>query len=317
MLVFKNETYENTIKTDKNSVFICAIGYEHRSYSLFEKNQRNLDVANTMILIFDDYEKVQHTMCNVEKIKNLGFLTKTVNYNSYDLVLNEIIEFLDSKVRESKSLEIHIDYSSMPRSWYCKLPLAIHEFLRKNDVVFFWYVEGEYPDSYERFPSAGIDNFSVFSGRPSLKANNNRTHILGLGYDFIRSQAISTVIDPSFLVACYAYPSLEKDIQDIIKCVDKQILSHAALTLALHVDDFSFMFSKLCETANELILNGDVILIPDGPKPLILAMSLVADYLKIEGITCMHISRNYTHYKPIDVIPKENIYGFSFKGNRE
>lgn len=314
MILFENADYKEINNVSNDTLFICAIGYERRSYYLLDKNYSEFNSKNALIFVFDDYINYPHTIDKVEKIQSLGFTTKIVNYDCYDEILNEIIQFIKDNTLDNNSLNIHIDYSSMPRSWYCRIPLKIYENLRKRDNVYFWYAEGQYPDSYERFPSAGIDNFSIYSGKPSLKANNNRIHILGLGYDYIRSQAISTVVDPSFLIACYAFPLFRRDIQDNIKQVNMQLLSQAAFTLALHLDDFSFMISKLCETANELLIKGDVIFIPDGPKPLILAISLVTEILKKEGITCMHISRHSSHYSPVDVKPTESIYGFTFRG---
>lgn len=60
------------------------------------------------------------------------------------------------------SITVHIDYSSMPRSWYCKLPILLEKIIRKTDKIYFWYTEGDYPASHEEYPSSGIDAFSFF-----------------------------------------------------------------------------------------------------------------------------------------------------------
>ncbi len=316
MILFENIGYKD-VKINKDTIFVTAIGYEHRSSHLFNTYYSNLENNNVLYFVFDDYKKYPHTVSQAQKMQESGFKPKVVKYESYDEVLNEIIEFIKIKTSGMASIEMHIDYSSMPRSWYCRIPLVISKYLRNSDIAYFWYAEGKYPERYEEFPSAGIDNFSFFSGKPSLKANNNRSHILGLGYDTIRSQAILTVVDPSYLVACYSFPSSLRDVQENVKKVNEQILSQASLSLAFHIDDFSFMVSKLCETANELLIRGDIIFIPDGPKPLILAISLVTELLQKEGITCMHVTRHCTHYSPIDVTATGNIYGFLIRGNIE
>ena len=70
------------------------------------------------------------------------------------------------------------------------------------------------------------------------------------------------------------------------------------------------MVSKLCDTANELLPVGDVILIPDGPKPLIFALSLVPDLVGKQGITCLHIARNNDYFESVDVTPTGKVCGF-------
>lgn len=54
----------------------------------------------------------------------------------------------------------------------------------------------------------------------------------------------------------------------------------------------SGMVDKLCELVYDQMQSGQVIIIPDGPKPLIMAMSLIPDIVKKDGVTCLHISRN-------------------------
>ena len=82
--------------------------------------------------------------------------------------------------------------------------------------------------------------------------------------------------------------------------------------MALRLDDFSFMISKLRDLANELLSTGDVILVPDGPKPLIFAMSLIPDLLNKNGLTCLHISRN-SDFSVVDVTATGTINGFSIQ----
>lgn len=85
------------------------------------------------------------------------------------------------------------------------------------------------------------------------------------------------------------------------------------MSLALHMEDFEFMVSKLCDTVNELLPVGEVILIPDGPKPLIFALSLVPDLVGKHGVTCLHISRNNENFEAVDVKPTGIIRGFEVR----
>ena len=262
----------------------------------------------------EDYSEYPHA---AKKVEGLKAQKKTLYIQKYEdsvAVHERIVETIRTLILQRDSLVVHIDYSSMPRSWYCKLPKLLGEILRPTDKVFFWYAEGDYPEEQEVYPSAGIESFSFYSGKPSLNIEKKRVHVVALGYDVIRTQAILSITDPSYMVACYAYNPDRDGFLERIRQVNDPVFSRAAVKVPLYVADFEFMISKLCELANEFSQYGDVVLIPDGPKPLIFAMSLVPDMMrkeKQEGITCLHISRNKDHFKIVDVTPNGVVYGFS------
>lgn len=292
---------------------IFAIGYEQRSYHLLDKVSSLSNSPKKMIFTFDDYENHEHTHEKFDELKNSQSQIVFMKYSDSQAVHDRILEATKILMEQHKSVVIHIDYSSMPRSWYCKLPLLFQDILRDDDIVYFWYSEGEYPASYEEYPSAGIDAFSFYSGKPSLGIENNRVHILALGYDTIRTQAIISITDPEYLVACYAYNPLRENFAENIKHVNSDFLSKAAMSVSLHLDDFAFMVSKLRDLSNELLSTGDVILVPDGPKPLIFAISLIPDLLNKNGLTCLHIARNSNHFVAVDVTPTGVVDGFSIQ----
>lgn len=295
---------------NEDDLYIFALGYEHRSYFLYDQLQKQFPSVKPIVFVFDDYRNYPDTAEKIQelKLKEIPFFIK--NYCDGHKVQEKILALIAEHIEQRNSATIHIDYSSMPRSWYCKLPTLLKTIIRHTDKVYFWYSEGEYPSSHEEYPSSGIDSFSFFSGKPSLQIDNNRIHVVALSYDVIRTQAILSIADPSYLVACYAYNAEREGFLENLKQVNDPILSRAAMSIALHIEDFEFMVSKLCDTANELLSAGDVILIPDGPKPLIFAMSLVPDLIEKQGITCLHIKRNNEHFKSVDATPTGIVHGF-------
>jgi hypothetical protein len=298
-----------------NKLFICAIGYEQRSTHLLTQTLDQLTPHQVLCIFFPDFEQHTHSKDLYTLLTKRGFNTPIVEYSNFNkfmqLISDELIKLLiiDTKI------ELHIDYSSMPRNWYCRITLLLIDKLRKIDKAFFWYSEGKYLTDGERFPSAGVNDFTVFSGKCSLSSNGHRSHIFGLGYDHIRSQAILSVIDPNYLVVCFAYPPNKKEVSEKIKNANQDIISSAIFTFALPIDDFVYVISKVNDTSRELLNKGDVVLVPDGPKPLILAISLIPNIINKEGIVCLHISRHQSDFMPIDVTATGIIYGFSFQGN--
>jgi len=120
-----------------------------------------------------------------------------------DGVISFVVAAIQRSLAADAPLHVHIDYSCMPRKWYCKLPLAIEQVLRARDKAFFWYTAGNY--SVGEYPTAGVSDFQVFAGRASLSATS-RTHVFGLGFDKIRANAICSVLDPQYLICFYANP---------------------------------------------------------------------------------------------------------------
>lgn len=311
-MIIENAEYRKDC-FDVSDLYIFAVGYEHRSYYLYDQLKSVLGRLEPIIFAFDDYHNFEHTRDRVEKFEKDGIHVNKQSYFEYQAVQEVIVNAIKAEITSKDSITVHIDYSSMPRSWYCQLPILLESIIRDVDKIYFWYAEGEYPSSYEEYPSAGIDAFSFFSGKPSLQIENNRIHVLALGYDAIRTQAIVSITDPDYLALCYAYNPDREGFSESIQQVNHDILARAAISLSLRLNDFSFMVAKLRETANELLSTGDVILIPDGPKPLIFAISLIPDLLNKNGLSCLHVARNSSHFEAIDVIPTGVLYGFSMQ----
>lgn len=138
-----------------------------------------------------------------------------------------------------------------------------------------------------------------------------RLHVFGLSYDFIRTKALISILDPDAYVTCNAYDMKRPDIEENIRKINKEIIEQGDNELPFVIEDFSFMVAKLCELVNEYLPLGDVIFVPDGPKPLIFAMSVVPQLLQKEGVTCIHVSRNQNFYEAINVEACGSVYGFS------
>lgn len=312
---------ENVTSSDnwfqETDLYIFTAGYESRSVYLYSKFASNLTKSNTLVFVLNDCQQFNHISEVVSDLEKKNILINRVNYSDSTQAHKTINEFVIKYLMQHPSIPIrvHIDYSSMPRAWYCKLPFIFETVLRKTDQALFWYSEGEYPSSYQEYPSAGIESISLFSGKPSLRIDSNRAHVIALGYDAIRTQAIISIIDPDYLVACYAHNPQKMNVQEGILKVNYHQLSQAAMTLSLHINDFSFMLSKLREMANDLLTSGDVIFVPDGPKPLILAMSMIPSLINKQGITCLHVARNMECFRPVDVVPTGALFGFSIARN--
>ncbi len=287
----------------ENDLFICAFGYEPRSVYLYDKVRGRIKAGNILVLYFDDYNCSE----KIEELRDQKVKCVEATYNSEQFVQNEVCKFVEEKVEDTQRRNIHIDYSSMPRNWYYNLPILLD---KENLKMNFWYVVGKYPIDYKAYPTAGIDRYTII-GKPSLSTEGKRLHVFGLSYDFVRTKALISELDPDCYITCNAFDEKNLDREGNVNSLNQQIISKAINELSFQFDDFSFMFSKFCELANEYSTRGSVIFVPDGPKPLIFAMSLATLCLDKEGVSCLHIYRNELCKTCVNVEPTDVILGFS------
>lgn len=298
-----NAVYDDVIIT-ANDIFVCALGNELRSLYMLKKISKKLPLSNIIVFCFPNIINKEVR----DYLSKHSFSTINTTYKNYSLAIETIKNRYQSS---AKPCNIHVDFSAMPRDWYSRMPMVISPLLSPEENLFFWYVEAT---GYQSIPNAGISSFNYFFGSPTIRPDNKRTHVLALGYDSIRTQAAISMLDPDSYITCMAYDYENKKIKDMVLKVNEDIISHSTLFLSLPIHDFEFMLSKLCEITADSLTDGDVILVPDGPKPLIFAMSLVPSIIGKKGITCLHISRNLEHEvlnESNNVYASDKIVGFS------
>lgn len=314
MIHIKNQTFKEEV-IENNHIFIYAMGYESRSTYLWKKTQEKVSFENKYVFVFNDFD--QHnidTKLLVKKIeKNKLAQIKNIEYEQGMFFQETIQSILLEKQKEMEEVVIHIDYSSMPRSWYFALPYFLERKLRVQDKIIFWYVAGIYPSDYENSFDAGINSFKTF-GAPSLWVEK-RQHVFSLSYDKVRTQAILSLLDPDGIIVCHSCDPFHKAVSDNVKKLNEHIVAQASMVFTLKINDFEFMISKLSEIALEYIKDGDVVFVPDGPKPIIFAMSIIPFYLNKIGVSCLQVTRNDLMFTPVDVEPTDTIFGVEFYKN--
>ncbi len=182
-----------SLLNDTIDLFISCIGYEDRSFYAYNKLKKRLNLANLLLFAVEDYSDYPSAKAIIDEEKDRGVNCIIVKYSDTELVQKTIIDRIEHIIETNKTAKIHIDYSSMPRSWYCKLPELLSNLIPILEKVYFWYSEGEYLKFENEYPTAGIDSYVLYSGKPSL-LERKRTHFIGVGYDSIRTIGIITLL---------------------------------------------------------------------------------------------------------------------------
>lgn len=316
-----------SVLNDNVDLFIACIGYEKRSYYLYNRIKQRISLDKMLVFCV-----TKSTSKNTEAVKLYSEAKKEnnlvchdVEYNNADLFQKIVVEKIKETIKQNKAAQIHIDYSSMPRSWYCKLPEKLSCFMGSESQVYFWYTEGTYAKKHY---TAGIESYVLYSGIPSIE-HIHRTHFIGIGFDSTRTNGIITLINPESFVCCFANNPHRTDITNKVKEINEYIMAQSTQALPLDITDIETMIAQLsgCVYQKKAAQN-DVVMIPDGPKPLIFTMSMIPWLIGEPGVCCLHFKRNNSDFKPENVKPLDNntspdftdtehIIGFSIteKGN--
>ncbi len=306
-MFFKNIDFDN-IDFKTIDLFVACLGYEERSFYIYDKIKECIDVESLMLFTIDDYKTFEkHIVKKISEVKNII----VEKYDGDLSVHKKIVDRAKELDRKDKTIRIVIDYSSMPRGWYSKLPEELDKILVSGSEVYFLYSEGIYIQEADFYSTVGIESYRVISGKPSFMTNRARTHFIGVGYDAVRTQGLISILDPEEYVICEAYNPDYPDVHEAICRVNRGVIEQTSNIISMHITDIEFMITKLKGVISEYYYAGesDVILVPDGPKPLIFAMSMMPWIFDREGISCLHIIRNSKEVKKNNVKPRGGIIG--------
>ena len=116
MIITNAKNYPECI--NEEDLYIFAIGYEHRSYFLYDLLQEQFPAVKPIVFVFDDYANYPDTVAKVKQLERKEIPFYVENYRDNNNVQERILSFVNDYIAQRDSITIHIDYSSMPRSWY-------------------------------------------------------------------------------------------------------------------------------------------------------------------------------------------------------
>ncbi len=303
-----NKIKEMVQKDGYELLFVFSCGYEKRSVYLYNKIKKMIekDSVSYLCLSFSSYKNSGSRKSNDKLLAGDGLASIELEpkdwLGAWDAIITEINKKHDER------MIVCIDYSSMPRNWYCGLgQKMVNDEMPANTVML--YTKGKY--SEQEYPCVGYGQFHKFSGRPKI-TNTKEINVFGLGFDSTRTYGIWTYLDPESSAVVLAKTPRNKKHCDRVYKENPEIISASDKVNEIHIDQFDEALSELVDMVRKYSAHGDVALVPDGPKPLILAMSLVPLFLNTPGIYCWHVGHVKPEgYEPIDIDASREVFGFS------
>ncbi len=298
---------ESFSKYNKKILFVFSCGYESRSLSQFlflKKHVKNHEI-NYLCFSFSSYKNSASRSVNDSVLAENNVEPIEVESKDWEGAWRHLSGYVSNNL--NGDAQIYIDYSSMPRNWYCMLAnkLVLGELGKTAALI---YSHGRYSDT--QYPWVGYGEFNKFSGRPDI-TTTSEVNIFGLGFDSVRTHGIWTYLDPQMTISVIARsPNNGAHCQRVEK-ENPEIISASTGIYEVEIDKFGSMLATLIDLSRKHQVFGDIALVPDGPKPMVIAMSLVPNYLDEKGFYCWNVGHvKPDDYEPIDVEFSGEYFGF-------
>ena len=280
----------NELLTEKFDFLIAVSGYQKRCTYLAE----NTRFENTEKIVFsmDDSDNHRLRQENDDVFNRLGFTSVRTAASTTAELEQQIQRIFGCKT--CLTLNVLIDYSCMPKSWYATIVnyLLRNDFNAKRINVFFSYTAKKNNVISQKSKLKAFE--PIFVQKDSMIDNKPVVLVTGLNNNHAIVKELIERLKPNDTMAFV--PEFSHDHQYYDKVVENNssILKHVASEKvykypAHKPDQIGSMLTSLCL---DLRLKSKVVLVPHGPKTLSLASIL--------------LSVRYPDIKIYDLLPKDD-----------
>jgi hypothetical protein len=201
--------------------------------------------------------------------------------------------------RLGRPLRVLVDYSSMPRTVYGSLVLEMLRGMRdKVESISAVYVGGRHASDADRSRQLlGLKSLIGTEGHFSDEPNVQPAFVLGLGFDGALAEAIIEKFQIEHFSCFLADPGSTPDAAERATSVNDYIISRAERTSRIGICDLDVAVERIVDLCEWYMDRRPVLLVPIGPKPLVLASLVVAAELPRIGLRWV----NTTAERPVQV----------------
>lgn len=285
--------YQRVTDLDFESVFqqdydvaVFASGYESRSSHASEKIDPR-HVKTPLVFGFTEETHIGN------RPKNDAMFAKRWNTEPIPLSGDEekpIYEYLHKHTHSIEgSLRILVDYSSMSRLWY----VAVLNWARfaasgKQVVIDFVYTPGLYEDEDRPMVIRNIASIPGCEGRACRLQET--VAVFGLGFHGLASLCVLDRLEASVVYAFLASPGSSKEYIKKTRDINIELIKdhRTRPVLELPITSIEKCYRALAEVIAPHRPDGEITLVPMGPKPHVLASILLA--MRFQEVACLRVS---------------------------
>lgn len=284
---------------------VSFVGYEKRSTALLRKffNHKN---AKFFCWCFDLSDARHSSTFNRKIVGDLDLQIKEYKNCEPRVLIADIIRF--SGANSNSNSRIIVDYSSLPRSVYLGLLWEVLESNMHSRFVFS-YIPGFYSKP-KVFPCVGVGDWKVLFDRGRIESEFRST-LVGLSYDWTRTYGILDRLNPQEIYCVSVTENKGDAVYDIVNRRNKEIIGMSQNFVWHRIASMSDMYYGVRDLIAHLLHEGDVEVIADGPKPLVMAMHLATMSYPKNGCFLWQISHAHNS-STMDLSEKDSFEIFSF-----
>lgn len=285
----------SAIEWDSYDLILLASGFEARSTHLLQSIP-DAALNRCRVLGFSDQRDVLSRPENDRRYMARG-LTPLV-FERSDEYERALLQFLtEATSSDGRPIRIFADYSVMTRVWYAYLLTWLRYSPEATQAsVDFAYCAGQYEGEFDPLH---INEMSAIPGFEGVSAGPRHTvAFFGLGHDRYATLAVYELIEPDRVV-CFVARDAENDRQsDYVLQQNQEIIElSGAPPIFVSLANLEVAFRVLHEQFADVPDEDEIIAIPMGPKPHVLATMLVSHFLP--RVTCLHARGRREH--PVQV----------------
>jgi hypothetical protein len=186
-------------------------------------------------------------------------------------------------------LHVLVDYSSMSRLWYAAvLNWSRFAALGKEVVIDFVYSMGTYEEE---------DRPMVIRNMVSIPGCEGRAYrlretvaVFGLGFHGLATLCVLDRLEASIVYAFLASPGVSREYVDKARKVNNELIRDRRTqgVLELPLASIEKCYRALAEVIAPHRPDGEITLVPMGPKPHVLASILLA--MRFQEVACLRVS---------------------------
>jgi hypothetical protein len=274
-----------------------AAGYESRSAWLVRSEFRPKSVEQWWKLEFEEHRDLLSGADSrtVDCGALMGGRPSRQNHDGEWVLLWRTV--IDDAFRSAdRPINVFVDYSSMPRAAYGALVVeTIRQLRPKIKSITFAYVPGVHSDDIDG--SRGIKGLRSLIGTEGESRFQRAAFLLGLGYDGTLSETVVELFQASHFSTLYASPGATTDAVARVIAANMSILERAELigtAPAWSIREAMDQYQRLADWYSGY---RDVMVVPLGPKPHVLAGILMCAFKPMMGFRFPETTR----VRPVEV----------------
>lgn len=276
------------VQEEQYDLALFASGYESRCIHVPSRIETS-HVDNAMVFGFTEEQKcVKRTESDTFFINSWKREPTLVSGDDE----RPIFDFLNERsagLALDRPIKILLDYSSMSRLWYTAvLNWARFASQGRTVTIDFVYSLGQYSRASPPFVIRGMVSLPGCEGRAYRLRES--VAVFGLGFHGDAALCVLDHLEADSVYAFLASPGGKPEYEKEVRERNRDLIENRKMKqmLPLPLDNVEACYRSLAETIAPYRPDGEITLVPMGPKPHVLASILIA--MRFPEVACLRIS---------------------------